>query len=191
MKASDESGGKMLIRVKDIPAEGQDVMVNMALSKERASMEGHVTGSVTLQLMAGEVVATAVADANTRLVCSRCLEEFDNGFKINVTLDCVPMSELDTAEDTKQLSGDELDLYFYEDGLLDINRMMEEQVILNIPMQPMCSPECRGLCPSCGQNLNTGPCSCVKPPVDERFHVLRDFISRKTEGKSTNKSKGA
>jgi uncharacterized protein len=173
----------MLIRVKDIPAEGQDAAVDMALTRGNTSMEGRLTGTVNLRPMAGEVVASAEAVVDAKSTCSRCLEEFDNGFRINVVLACAPMSELDAEEDGKQLSGDELDLYFYEDGLLDINRMMEEQVILNIPMQTVCSPECRGLCPSCGQNLNAGHCSCVKRPVDERFLVLRDLISRENKQK--------
>ncbi|MBF0556042.1 MAG: DUF177 domain-containing protein [Nitrospirae bacterium] len=178
-------GGSMRIRVKDIPAEGQDAAVDMPLTKGRTSMDGRLKGTVNLRPMAGEVVASVEAVVDAKSACSRCLEEFDNGFKIDVVLVCVPVSELEAEVEGKQLSGDELDLHFYEDGLLDINRMMEEQVILNIPMQTVCSSECRGLCPLCGANLNVGPCECAKRPVDERFHVLRDFM------KGTNKSKGA
>ncbi|MEO5360164.1 MAG: DUF177 domain-containing protein [Nitrospirota bacterium] len=172
----------MQIRVKDIPAEGQDSAVDIPLTKGRTSMEGRLRGTVNLVVMAEEVVATVRATVEAASTCSRCLEEFGNGFEIDTTLVCVPMTELEAEVEGKQLSGDELDLYFYEDGLLDITRMMEEQVILNIPMQTMCSSGCRGLCPSCGTNLNIGPCTCVKQPVDERFHVLRDFRVNKSKG---------
>ncbi|WP_420264088.1 YceD family protein [Candidatus Magnetominusculus dajiuhuensis] len=179
----------MRIHVKDIPEEGQDAAVEIPLTKGRTSMEGRLKGTVNLRLVAGvagEVMASAEAVVDARSTCSRCLEEFDNGFKIDVSMVCVPVSELEAEVDARQLSGDELDLHFYEDGLLDISRMMEEQVILNIPMQTVCSPQCRGLCPSCGANLNTVPCECAKRPVDARFHVLKDFMKG-----TNNKSKGA
>ncbi|MBF0456763.1 MAG: DUF177 domain-containing protein [Nitrospirae bacterium] len=180
----------MRIRVKDIPEEGYDAAVDVPLTKGRTSMEGRLRGTINLRVMAdeAEVVAAAGAIVEAKSTCSRCLEEFDNGFKIDVVLACVPISELEAEVEGKQLSGDELDIYFYEDGILDINRMMEEQVILNIPMQTMCSSECRGLCPACGANLNIGPCTCVKLPVDDRFHVLKDFMKKTV---SNNKSKGA
>ncbi|MCG6551737.1 MAG: DUF177 domain-containing protein [Candidatus Magnetominusculus sp. LBB02] len=176
----------MQIRIKDIPVEGQTVTVDIPLTKGRTTMDGRLCGQIGLRVMADEVVAEVRAAVEARSTCSRCLEEFENGFKIDVVLACVPASSL--TEDDKQLSGDELDLYFYEDGLLDINRMMEEQVILNIPMQTMCSSDCKGLCPACGENLNIGHCKCVKRPSDERFYALKALING---ARAANKTKGA
>ena len=55
---------------------------------------------------------------------------------------------------------------------IDFREAVQEQVKLALPMQPLCSETCSGLCPGCGADLNQGDCSCAKGPRDPRFAVL-------------------
>ncbi len=59
-----------------------------------------------------------------------------------------------------------------EDGILDLTPLLREEAIISIPLAPLCKPDCAGLCPSCGQNLNLGQCNCPTTDIDPRFAVL-------------------
>jgi len=85
-------------------------------------------------------------EISMRLNCSRCLEEFT-----------VPKS-LET----------KLNLLIENRDAIDLTDNLREEIMLNYPLKPLCRPECRGLCPVCGRNLNKGECSC-KPKPREPF----------------------
>lgn len=72
--------------------------------------------------------------------CSRCLNEFEIEFKKNVQLNyAVSKSE----------------------SMIDLDPAIREEIVLDYPIKPLCSPDCKGLCPKCGKNLNEGVCKCV------------------------------
>lgn len=65
-------------------------------------------------------------------------------------------------------------LYSVDDtGILDLSPLLREETILAIPMIVACRPDCAGLCPECGQNLNEGTCDCERDEIDPRLAVLR------------------
>ena len=64
--------------------------------------------------------------------------------------------------------------YAVEDtGFLDLAPLLREEAILAIPMDALCRPDCAGLCPECGKNLNEGPCDCQPEEIDPRLEALR------------------
>ena len=60
--------------------------------------------------------------------------------------------------------------------MLDLTEVVRQNLLLAVPMSALCSPQCRGLCPDCGQNLNEGPCGCRREEGDSRLAVLRDLL---------------
>jgi uncharacterized protein len=60
-----------------------------------------------------------------------------------------------------------------ETGILDLAPLLREEAILAMPMGILCRPDCAGLCPECGQNLNEGTCDCEQDDIDPRLEVLR------------------
>jgi uncharacterized protein len=98
--------------------------------------------------------------------CERCLSEA----KIEVAAEqqeFVPSTEEEW---------DESDLSpFIEDMVADVGGLAREATVLAVPGQILCSPECRGLCPTCGKNLNAGPCSCPSGMGDERWSSLQNL----------------
>ncbi|HQP29583.1 MAG TPA: DUF177 domain-containing protein, partial [Syntrophales bacterium] len=56
---------------------------------------------------------------------------------------------------------------------LDLDPIVYEQILLQIPLKILCREDCRGLCPHCGANLNDGPCRCPEEAVDGRFSALK------------------
>ena len=61
----------------------------------------------------------------------------------------------------RSLQAEDLGVVYVEDHELDTEPLLFEQVQINIPMKPLCRPECAGLCPHCGADLNAGACSCA------------------------------
>jgi uncharacterized protein len=63
-----------------------------------------------------------------------------------------------------------------EDRFIDLAPLVRQLSLLEIPMQPFCRPDCKGLCIVCGQNLNEADCHCEVDEIDPRFDVLRSLL---------------
>jgi len=59
--------------------------------------------------------------------------------------------------------------------MIDLQPFIYDQVVLAIPMQPLCRPECAGLCPVCGSNRNEVSCTCEVAEIDPRFALLKQL----------------
>jgi uncharacterized protein len=108
------------------------------------------------------------------LTCSRCLEPFTLPVKTDFDLRYVPKTE-NVGADEKQVEEDDLATAFYADDQIDLEQLMMEQFQLALPMKPLCSETCKGLCPQCGSNLNTDPCDCDPTWEDPRLAALKQL----------------
>ncbi|MEJ2758334.1 MAG: DUF177 domain-containing protein [Anaerolineales bacterium] len=63
-----------------------------------------------------------------------------------------------------------------EDGYIDITELAREYLLLDTPTTPLCKPDCAGLCPICGENLNHGQCDCKPEAIDPRLAKLKDLL---------------
>jgi uncharacterized protein len=86
--------------------------------------------------------------------------------------------EESAADALTELSGrglerDELAVSFYRDGRIDLSHMVVEQIVLALPMKPLCKPDCRGLCALCGANRNLESCDCAPEESDPRWAPLK------------------
>jgi uncharacterized protein len=112
--------------------------------------------------------------------CSRCLEPFEVPVDALVDLRYVP-HERNTGEGDQEVADDDLGTAYYRDGMLDLIELMREQFVLALPMKPLCSDDCRGLCPQCGTNLNKAPCDCVPAWEDPRMAQLKALLTKDKE----------
>ena len=62
-----------------------------------------------------------------------------------------------------------------EDGQIDLEPLLREYALLEFPISPVCKPDCKGLCPVCGENLNRTDCG-HRPETDSPFAVLKDLL---------------
>ncbi|QOX79012.1 DUF177 domain-containing protein [Trichlorobacter lovleyi] len=160
------------------PAESFPVLAAMM-----AAGECRFTGSVQVALTAERELdhyrVEGTVSVPVQLDCSRCLCSFDRTVFSRFTIffregaavnheeeDEVELEERDLI--SSSFSGDEIDLM----------PEIAEQVALEIPLKPLCSESCKGLCPVCGIDLNSGTCSCVSEQKQSRFAVLKDFKVR-------------
>lgn len=70
------------------------------------------------------------------------------------------------------------DMYPYQGKILDIGKALSDNIILNLPMKHLCSGQCKGLCSSCGANLNEVRCECGKDTIDPRMEGLNKYFER-------------
>jgi uncharacterized protein len=108
------------------------------------------------------------------LPCSRCLDPFTWTVDASFDLRYQPHA-LNTGEGEREVEEDDLSTAFYENETIDLGQLMREQFYLSLPMKPLCSGDCRGLCPACGTNLNRGTCDCHREWEDPRFAALREL----------------
>ncbi len=117
-------------------------------------------------LVEGEVVTTV------ETVCSRCLSPID----IPLTFKIIEeefLPKMDMISGSPLFSGDEATgaLFINEEHILDLGEIVRQCFILAMPMKPLCRPDCAGLCPMCGSNLNQGSCSCYSRSYDSSVEV--------------------
>jgi uncharacterized protein len=119
----------------------------------RFRLAGHVNGEV-------------------ELICSRCLEPFTRPIAADFDLRYVPRTE-NTGEGEREIEEDDLATAFYDDEQIDLSHLILEQFQLALPMKALCSEACKGLCPQCGTNRNTGTCDCNPTWEDPRLAGLK------------------
>lgn len=124
----------------------------------------------TVRNEAGVLLLNATLETVLHPVCDRCAAPFETAYSQKVSAVLVEELYHEENEDdwTFLLQGDSVDL---ED-------IMNTAFILNLDSKMLCSPDCKGLCPTCGKNLNDGPCGCQKEP-DPRLAVLAQLLKDK------------
>ncbi len=105
--------------------------------------------------------------------CGRCLEPATIPIGGDFVYTLVP-AKAEVAEDL-ELTAQELETSYYRGDFIDLAPMICEQIVLQVPMKILCADDCKGLCPHCGINLNTGSCNCRSDVVDDRLAVLKKF----------------
>lgn len=121
----------------------------------------------------GAWVLSGRLETTARLGCSRCLEETSIPILTDFRYALVPPPEQEPSQE--ELSPDELDFIFCEGDSLDLDPIIFEQIVLQLPMKALCRDDCRGLCHHCGTNLNNSSCSCNPKLINTGFSVLKDF----------------
>jgi uncharacterized protein len=114
------------------------------------------------------------------LECGRCLERFDIPVDSAFELRYVQAAE-NTGEDEREVEEDDLTTAYYRDETLDLADLMREQLQLALPMKPLCTERCKGLCPVCGTNLNLMTCACAPKWEDPRLAALKGLIDHNKE----------
>ncbi len=101
-------------------------------------------------------------------VCDRCAEDITKDMELDIEKVLV-----------KSISGDDYDDEKYiilPDGILDLDELIREEIIMFLPYKMLCREDCKGLCPKCGKNLNKGKCDCKKdinPAMEPLLELLQ------------------
>ncbi|GAB4242951.1 MAG: hypothetical protein Kow00129_01740 [Thermoleophilia bacterium] len=119
---------------------------------------------VAVERISGGYLVNVALDAVVYGACFRCLREVAQE---------VQARQQEFVPSNPDKWGEEDVSPFIEDFVIDVEALMREAVILALPGKLLCSPDCRGICPSCGQDWNTSECRCEEEEVDPRWEKLR------------------
>lgn len=112
-------------------------------------------------------------EADGELECCRCLEPFD--FPVTIHFKYLLTPPEDIKEDDLQLTSEDLEYGTYSGDVIDLDQIVVEQMVLQVPMKPLCDESCRGLCPVCGKNLNRETCNHHEQQTHSPFAVLKNL----------------
>ncbi|MFN3475993.1 MAG: YceD family protein [Candidatus Methylomirabilales bacterium] len=171
----------MFVELSQIPEEGLDLRYppgDLALEIEGLwEPRAPVEATVRFERRGEGVMASGVFSTIVGLTCSRCSEPFALPVHDEFQVFFVRPSPL--REEEVELSREELDVEFLVEDRIDILNLIRQNILLDLPVQPLCREECRGLCSKCGANLNEGLCGCQKGRIDPRVEPLRKLLEEK------------
>jgi uncharacterized protein len=132
------------ININQIPAEGLVFEENIApqaldLDTDIIKFLAPIKVRADITRITNAVTVELDLNAVMSISCSRCLKEFDSGLKKNFRVSY----QIDKSQ-----------------YLIDFNPDIRQEIILDYPLKPLCKPDCKGLCPGCGKDLNQGECGC-------------------------------
>jgi uncharacterized protein len=131
-----------------------------------------VTGSIDFTNTGRVIVARGSLHTSVKLDCSRCLEAVARSVDVTVE-EQLPIASVWTAATGSEEEADEEEADpLFEDNLFDLSEYIRQAVLVQVPMQPLCRDDCRGLCPTCGKNLNEGACTCTSTGEPPRLAQL-------------------
>ena len=170
----------MFLDIQKIPAEG--LHFDQALQLPPLAVPGgdvlrpqgvHLRGTAT---PGGRGIdLRAHLDAEMTLTCGRCLDPVPFPLSTDLSLILLPQDVAKEPAGEVEVTDDDAALFACPDGKCDLAALATEQIYLALPLKPLCSEACLGLCPQCGQNRNRGACSCPREEIDPRLAPLLQF----------------
>jgi uncharacterized protein len=130
-------------------------------------------GQVRLTRIGTGILVTGELQTTVELECTHCLATFLGEMRFEVEEEFRPT--LDIASGTWLPPDPDQDVatLIDEHHILDLAEVVRQNLLLSLPSSPICRPDCRGLCPYCGQNRNEGSCDCRTEEVDPRWAGLK------------------
>jgi uncharacterized protein len=160
------------------PAESFPVLSRMQAEGE-CVFNGPVRSDVTAAREFDHIRVSGRVSADVTLVCARCLANYPSVIDSRFTIYFRKGLPHDAMEEETELVEQDLISATYSGDEIDLTHEIEEQVAMEVPLKPLCSEECKGLCPGCGTDLNQASCSCPSGQASFKFSALKDFkVSR-------------
>jgi uncharacterized protein len=172
----------MEILLKDISDQGLDIAYEeeprlLDLLDEDVGFEEKIAIRGRLSKTGETVSLSGWLTARLILACSRCAKDFTFPLYLELTTQFLPLVQAATTRPGEGLQDvdvtEEDYLHFYRGQSVFLDDFIREEVILAIPMQPLCDPNCKGLCSRCGQDLNIAACGC---PQEEAASPLNRSV---------------
>jgi len=122
---------------------------------------GKIRGSLTFTLMGDKVFMNGNLEARIRMACVRCLEPVEFSIRKKVTIFYMSSKNRKTG-DAMPFDPEDDEVSYYKGLVIIPDNDIRELILVDLPDYPHCKESCKGLCPWCGANLNTGLCECKK-----------------------------
>jgi uncharacterized protein len=156
-----------LLHKKSCEEEYNFILDNVEIIMPEGSLEflKSVLFNFKLQLLNEILTIVGIIKTQIILECSRCAEKFPYDINLDVFEEFTVNKEL----------VDE-DIVLIKNEKIDITKIVSDNIIINLPIAPICMEGCKGLCHECGINLNKEKCNCHDNEIDDRLKVLQKYF---------------
>lgn len=125
---------------------------------------------ITAENVAGKnLCVKGKTEVKLSIPCDRCLKDVTVNFPIEI-------DEIFGIEDEQIVTDEDENADLAEAKTLDVDRLVYDQIEMNWPDKVLCRPDCKGLCPVCGHDLNQGDCGCNREVLDPRMAKFLDVF---------------
>ena len=146
--------------------------LNPVDERVRLTAPAAVTGKV--RLSGNEVFVSGHVDTQAQVECDRCLQPVEAPVSSDFALEYITGSEYESSE-VAELTEAEMSVSVFDGKAIDVDEIVKEQILLAVPTRMLCREDCKGICPECGIDRNTGECSCVANDIDPRWAALKNL----------------
>jgi len=157
--------------------------VEEACSPEELDLDcvSPIEGEIKFMNAGSLLLAKGKVSTEVRLQCSRCVTDFvipieagiEEQFRIEKVGDSIMALPMDEEEATAHL---------VSNNILDMQELIRQNLLTAVPIQPLCRPDCKGLCPTCGENLNVRQCVCPPEEPESPFLALAELLEDEEKG---------
>jgi len=163
----------MKLTVSEIPEEGLQLDINDIVAPEGITAAPlSVTAHLNIIREGRDVIISGSFRTVIETECVRCLGETKSSLDKEFLVIYHPSTEM---KGDLELQKGDLEASFYANDEIDLKEMLEEQVVLHCPINPLCDEQCKGLCAKCGINLNLETCDCMTDETDNRWNALKNI----------------
>ena len=154
--------------------------LNPVDERVRLTEAASVTGNV--RRAGHEVFVNGHVETRVQVECDRCLKPVELPVSVDFALEYIPGADYESGFATA-LSEEQMSVDVFDGEAIDVDEIVKEQILLALPARTLCLEDCKGICPECGIDLNTGQCNCSAEAVDPRWAALKSF--KNTDRKNT------
>ncbi|MGB9553172.1 MAG: YceD family protein [bacterium] len=154
----------MRINISDLKTLGSSIQVPVWIKPDLypdLPLLEPIKGRIKLFFRGDKYVVNAELEVMVELECRRCLNKFPQKLEINFQ-EYYEQGSPQYKEGEIELQEEELNTFFFEGEAIDLSDSIRENILVSLPWNPLCSESCRGLCPTCGANLNFVDCQCQR-----------------------------
>lgn len=141
---------------------------------ERVKLSAPATVNGKIRLAGNEVFVNGHVDARAQVECDRCLKPIELPVNADFELEYIPDSEYESSA-VAELTEAEMSVAVFDGEAIDVDEIVKEQILLGVPTRMLCREDCKGICPECGTDRNTGECNCETKEIDPRWAALKNL----------------
>ena len=146
----------------------------LSLDEERVTLEQPPKIAGRILRDGARVIVEGEIGAVTRIECDRCLRPIELPVKAQFKVEYVTPEAYQVEQDA-ELEEEDLALSTFDGETIDVDELVREQVLLEVPAHALCQEDCKGLCPVCGVDRNQSNCNCQTSEIDPRWSGLKDM----------------
>ena len=141
---------------------------------ERVKLSAPAAVSGKIRLAGNEVFVNGHVETRTQVECDRCLKPVEIPVEADFELEYITGAEYESTG-VAELTEAEMSVSVFDGKAIDVDEIVKEQILLAVPTRMLCREDCKGICPECGIDRNTGECSCVTNDIDPRWAALKNL----------------